>query len=320
MGKGLCTVAAAEGCRDGHEGVSAEEVAAWADKGWQEGDAFDSHIHVWGDGEGGFPYDNPPPDALKPVCDAEKFIASALKAGVTGALIVQPINYKFDHSYVTSVIKKYPKFFKGMALANPSIPAPQAESYLKTLKQDGYVALRFNPYLWTGSMADESGKAIYAKAGDLGMSVGVMCFKGLSQHMQDIRTLLDHSPKTQLIIDHWGFFRQPATGGQDPSTQISEEAWQDLLSLSKYPQVHVKLSALFRVSGDAPPYTDLAPRLSDLLEHYGAERLMWGSDYPYALANGGYCPSVETMRGWKLSDSQAVALGGKTAAKLFSAR
>jgi len=310
-------------CKEGFEGVSAEEIRAWAEKGWKAGVSatFDSHIHVWGDGTEPHPYDNEPPDALRNICDAEKFVANAKNAQVSGALIVQPINYRFDHSYVASVIARYPKFFTGMALANPSVDPVEAEGYLRGLKKDGFVALRFNPYLWKGSMADENGKAIYAKAGEMGMAVGVMCFKGLPQHMPDIKNLLEHSPDTKLIIDHWGFFRQPATGGTDPSTSVSDEAWKELLSLSKYPQVYVKMSALFRVSGEEEPYNDLKPRLDDLLKHFGSNRLMWGSDYPFAIVNGGYCASVQTLRSWQdsvgLSDKDFDQIAGKTAAELF---
>ena len=39
--------------------------------------------------------------------------------GVTGALIVQPAYHKFDHSYVTHVIKTYPGRFAGCLLADP---------------------------------------------------------------------------------------------------------------------------------------------------------------------------------------------------------
>jgi len=308
-------------CREGYEGVTEAEIKEWAEKGWSSGQALDSHIHVWGDGSPPFAYDNPPPEALAAICDADKFIATARNAGISAALIVQPINYKFDHSYVTSVLEKYPKFFKGMALAKPDIKPSEVKEYLSELKNQGYVALRFNPYLWTGSMADESGKAIYKEAGNLGMSVGVMCFKGLPGHVPDIKALLEHSPRTKLIIDHWGFFRQPATGGTDPNTKISEEAWQDLLELSKYPQVYVKLSALFRVSGEPSDYEDLKPRLQDLLTNYGADRLMWGSDYPYALVNGGYCASAVAMRSWKektgLSDDQFEKISGANAAAVF---
>lgn len=40
-------------------------------------------------------------------------------AEVKGAMIVQPSNHMFDHSYVTKVLKTYPQKFVGCLLANP---------------------------------------------------------------------------------------------------------------------------------------------------------------------------------------------------------
>ncbi|GAB5355767.1 hypothetical protein AAMO2058_000233700 [Amorphochlora amoebiformis] len=283
---------------------------------------IDSHIHVWGKtNDKDFPFDNDPPEPLAHgECTAEAFMEKASLKDVNGALIVQPINYMFDHTYVTSILKRYPSFFRGMALANPKVNPGEVDAYLDKLKTDGYIALRFNPYLWEGSMADDAGKEIYAKAGEKGMSVGVMCFKGLPNHIDDIKSLIQHSPKTSLIIDHWGFFRQPATGGLDPNTKINEDAWQQLLDLSRYPNVYVKLSALFRVSGDEK-YHDLRPRLKQLVDKFGAKRLMWGSDYPYALLNGGYECSVDALKQWHesgvLTSEEFEAICGGTATKLF---
>lgn len=42
------------------------------------------------------------------------------EASVSGALIIQPGNHLYDHSYVTSVLKAYPDKFVGMLLANPT--------------------------------------------------------------------------------------------------------------------------------------------------------------------------------------------------------
>lgn len=42
------------------------------------------------------------------------------EASVSGALIIQPGNHQFDHSYVTSVLRAYPDKFAGMLLANPT--------------------------------------------------------------------------------------------------------------------------------------------------------------------------------------------------------
>merc|ERR1711972_1264560 len=103
-----------------------------------------------------------------------------------------------------------------------------------------------------------------------------MPFKGLSRHVVEIEALLQASPGTRVIIDHWGFFLQPATGfGADRT--FDEESWANLLRLSSHKQVHVKLSALFRVAADPWPFESLSDRFKAPLDAFGSERLLWRS-------------------------------------------
>jgi len=50
---------------------------------------------------------------------------------------------------------------------------------LERLRAEGYVGVRFNPYLFPDGMASPVGHALYKRAGELKMPVGVMCFQGL---------------------------------------------------------------------------------------------------------------------------------------------
>lgn len=75
---------------------------------------IDSHLHVWSDGKQPFPWEVEPPEALKVTATVEKLLHAAKEAGVSGALIVQPANHKYDHSYVTRALRQHPQFFRGM--------------------------------------------------------------------------------------------------------------------------------------------------------------------------------------------------------------
>ena len=47
--------------------------------------------------------------------------------------------------------------------------------------------------------------------------------------------------------------------------------------------MHVKIAAFMRLSATPFPAAELAPALRALAGAFGARRLLWGSDYPYAL-------------------------------------
>ena len=278
---------------------------------------IDSHLHVWATAEeaSNFPYageDQTPPSSLQNEASPEKLLEQMKAAKVDGALIVQPINHKFDHSYVTNAIKKYPNKFKGMLLHDPSLPSKLAVQRLE-LVLAGYVGVRFNPYLWSEGelMSTGAGLDVYKRCGELKIPVGIMCFKGLQLHIEDIQALLSKSPDTIMILDHMGFCALNDEG---------YEAFKLLLGLAKHPNVYVKISALFRNIGgsDSFPYNKVKlMRFVPLLEAFGAGRLMLGSDFPFVLeTEGSYKGAIETVQSWVDGSDRKAVMGG-TAKRLF---
>jgi predicted TIM-barrel fold metal-dependent hydrolase len=69
---------------------------------------------------------------------------------------------------------------------------------------------------------------MYQAAGDLGMPVCHMPFKGLLGHIDEIEDLATSYPRTPVIIDHFGFCKGGDTGSEE---------WRRLLNLARHPQV-----------------------------------------------------------------------------------
>merc|ERR1739844_412917 len=114
-----------------------------------------------------------------------------------------------------------------------------------------------------------------------------MCFTGIKSYTSALQKWALKYSNTKIVVDHIGFFRQPAIGAILDTTEKShndEENWEALLSLSELPNVYVKISALFRLSGEPFPHHDLREkRVKQLVDKFGPDRLMWGSDWPYVL-------------------------------------
>jgi len=267
---------------------------------------IDSHLHVWADSSQSvhdYPYaQQPPPDSLRDAASTDQLLAQMADAGVEGALIVQPINHQYDHSYVLhEALQQHPTKFKGMLLHNPQLSAQDAVAQLEDLALQGFVGVRFNPYLWPKlaakaddgngdntddnkpalqwqPMSEGAGLAVYKRCAELHMPVGIMCFQGLDLHYDDILQLLEQSPDTTLILDHFAF-------ASVQETARAQANFEKLLSLARYPAVNVKISALFRLD-DADTNTFDAvrrQRFEPLLKAFGAQRLLYGSDFPYLL-------------------------------------
>ncbi len=79
---------------------------------------------------------------------------------------------------------------------------------------------------------------------------------------------------------------------------LQSQEWRALLRLARHPQVYVKTSAFFRVSKQPPPYADAAPAVRLLLDTFGAQRCMWGSDAPWVNEQCGYGKAWTLLDAW----------------------
>jgi predicted TIM-barrel fold metal-dependent hydrolase len=78
-------------------------------------------------------------------------------------------------------------------------------------------------------------------------------------------------PQLRLAVDHLGLI----------SGEKDEQAFSrldQLLSLSRFPNVAVKASALPGYSTDTYPYRSLHPHLRRVYDAFGPKRMFWGTD------------------------------------------
>lgn len=269
---------------------------------------IDSHLHVWANAEESktFPYasdDQIPPPNLQEVGSTDALLKQMNEAGVDGALIVQPINHKYDHRYVSDAIQKHPDKFKGMMLFDPSLNPEDALQRLDELVLQGFVGVRFNPYLFDGKMSEnEASLKVFKRCAELKLPIGIMCFKGIELHFDDICVLCEKCPETMVILDHFGF-----------AAVDNQEQFDKVLALAKY-NVFVKISALFRLKDKSPFESVQKDRFEPLLNTYGADRMLFGTDFPYVTQEDiGYKGAVETVNSWlneKSEDEKNAVMGG----------
>lgn len=287
---------------------------------------IDSHLHVWSEASQKPHPSAPLPSALgESIASIDSLVREMDKTGIDGALIVQPSNYRWNHQYVLSAVKRFPSRFRVMVLANPNLKSKEATTYIKRLASErGVVGVRFNPYLWPKDSTIDSptGLAMFIEAGRLRLPVGIMAFKGLVPLLPQIEKLASASPQTRIIIDHFGFPRSDPAAS--PNGQLFDtDAWNALLTLgTKLPQVFVKVSALFRVSSTGgKTYSDLKSRFKELVAAYGTDRIMYGSDFPYVqLHEGNYAHSFQVVSQWAhelVPGGGEAKIMGLNAARLF---
>lgn len=92
------------------------------------------------------------------------------------------------------------------------------------------------------------------------------------RHLPNLATLMARYPGLDTVIDHGA---KPDIAGQ------GFEPWAgQMAEIATNSSVYCKLSGLLAEAGDGAGIDELAPYMQHLLECFGAERLMWGSDWP----------------------------------------
>ena len=104
-------------------------------------------------------------------------------------------------------------------------------------------------------------------------------------------------------------FESEGVSGLDP--------WrEDIAALAASPRVHCKLSGLVTEASDRWQIEDLRPYVDHLLGTFGANKLIWGSDWPVVERGGGYdrwrAASLSLLDGLDARARDAV-LGGNAA-------
>ena len=91
------------------------------------------------------------------------------------------------------------------------------------------------------------------------------------------------------------------------------------MHLARNPNVCIKVSAFYALGSRNPPHHDLVPLIERVVDAFGPERVMWGSDSPYHVQDETYEDSIKLVRDKLdfLSASDRENILCKTAERVF---
>ncbi|SAK60945.1 hydrolase [Caballeronia pedi] len=105
-----------------------------------------------------------------------------------------------------------------------------------------------------------------------------------ARHVPSLIRFVERYPALRVVVDHGA--KPPIRDGVDGGWQ----PWADgIAQLAALPQrLFCKLSGLATEAKENWTDETLKPYVAHLIEHFGAARLMWGSDWPVLDLNGSY--------------------------------
>ncbi|AWN21964.1 amidohydrolase [Deinococcus irradiatisoli] len=160
-------------------------------------------------------------------------------------------------------------------------------------------ALRVVP--WTeqgfGEFAEGAEDPVFAAAQKYGVPVFVL----LPGRTDSLHRYLKKFPDLPIIVDHCGV---ELTAGRLHDDRLS--GFDRVLALAEYPNVSLKWTHAPRLSAQGYPYPDVLDMLLRVVEAFGPERVMWGSDHSESKDHHSWAESLFYIR-----DSAALSAGDK---------
>lgn len=230
---------------------------------------------------------------------------------VQKAILVQHRG-SYDNNYLLECRERFPDRFEVIVMVDTSkLSAPET---LARWASSGASGVRLTPLVRSPG---SDPLRIWKKAADLGMVVSVLGTLG-EFASKEFAFVVANNPRLMLIMEH--------LGGADLVEPPPFDSYKKVLELSNYPNVFIKVGGLGEITprpqifaqhysiGSPPPFIEMA------LSSFGANRMVWGSDFPPVSGREGYRNALHGLIDYldlrSVSDKEWIM--GETARTLFN--
>ena len=241
---------------------------------------IDAHQHLWDPARGDYgwmPKDDP---ILSRAYAPEELEPQLRAAGIDATVLVQAAPTVAETDYMLDIADRTPWIKGVVGWVDFENPASLAEMQ-RLAKHPKFKGLRpmIQDLPQDDWMLRDDVQWAFRALCDLGLRFDAL---GFPRHIAPFQTLLRRYPSMPVVLDHC---LKPQINGHPAGFQD----WADGLSrLADDSFACVKFSAL--ITEDRPEWSvdRLRPYADHIFDRFGAERVMWGSDWPVCRLRGEY--------------------------------
>ncbi|WP_409526028.1 amidohydrolase family protein [Nitrincola sp. MINF-07-Sa-05] len=239
---------------------------------------IDAHQHFWQIARGDYGWLTPELTRLYRDFLPEDLLSIMAHNGIDGTVLVQAAPTRAETAFMLSLAERH-AFIKGV-VGWVDFESADVEAEIAQLAvQPKVVGLR--PMIQDIPDPDWMLKPELERAFNALIATD-LTFDALTlpQHLPNLSRLLQRHPEMRVVIDH----------ASKPRIRSGEfDPWaQQMAGLAANPNAYCKLSGLITEAGDNWTLNDLKPYVDHLLDTFGPQRLIWGSDWPVCLLAGDY--------------------------------
>jgi predicted TIM-barrel fold metal-dependent hydrolase len=271
---------------------------------------IDAQVHVYERNHPGRPWHGVL--AGPPEVTGDRMVAEMDAAGVDGAILVSAFTmYRYDASYALQVHQRHTGRFALVKPVDPADPAV-ADVIADWQRTPGAVAVRM--LLVRSGLpsdpADPGLNRVLAAAARLSLPVNLHIAGRIDQGIELIR----RNPDTQIIVDHLGLV-------QPHEPPVPAEPWAELpkvLTLAAHQNVAMKITGACTLSREPYPYDDIWDPVCRMIDAFGIDRCLWGTDWTRAVSLLSFKQGVDAFRATgRISDTDKAKLMGANTARLY---
>lgn len=263
---------------------------------------IDAHVHYWRVARGDYHWMTPDQPIARDflTTDAAPLFEAT---GVDGIVLVQAAATEAETHFMLSLAAQDPRV-RGV-VGWIDMEAPDAPDRLAALARNPL--LRAIRPMWQDIAAPDwflrpQQDAAYRAIVELGLS-----FDALARiwHLPQMPRLIERHPDLPVVIDH----------AAKPEIEAGHHAsWRrDMAVLARFPHVHCKFSGLITEAAQGAPFDAIRPYAETLLELFGPQRLIFGSDWPVLTTHSTYATWwdwAHRLTAHLTSNDQAALFGG----------
>lgn len=263
---------------------------------------LDSHTHAWGAPSPTYPWTRPAGVirdhdrfSVDPIYTAESLLLDMDRAGIDEAVVVgYPISRWDDNRYTVEVVERHDRFW-GIGLIDlfTTDAADTLRDLMTTERIIGFrvAAMCARDAMWEGFDATATwlldtldNTAFWHTAVETDALVQL-----LVHHSQlgQVLELVERYPELTCVVDH--------VARVEPATFNEAGRVDGLVELAAHESVGVKVSEVPHMSAEPFPFRDMHDYVAWLVDQFGCERVMWGSDYPNGSGSFTYRETLEWL-------------------------
>ncbi len=267
----------------------------------------DTHAHIYSPDERRYPPIEKPFRPAKGTGSLEHLRRESQANGVIAVCAIQTSTfYRFDNRYICDSAKANPTWVAGVCTLDPD--DPHSPGLLAQYVRDyGLRGMRSIPA--RGGRLDHPGvRALWKTGLEQGIVINALIGR---ETAPQLHTLLKEFSALRVVLDHC----LNVKAGPELEPTLTE-----VLRLAAYKNLHAKLTFIPTGSATGYPCADMHDACRRIINAYGPQRCIWGSDFPCEL----WCPKVSYAQHLRLfthdlslPDAARAAILGETARRLW---